>query len=84
MPPNVELHDNVNHPQHYGGEIECIEYLTSVLRGLSGVEAFCIGNAIKYIHRFPYKRKLEDLRKAKWYLDFIIRRCEEAITETDK
>lgn len=73
MPPNVEKRDNVNHPQHYSGKIECIEYLNSVLEGIGGVEAFCLGNAIKYIHRFPYERKAEDLEKAIWYLDYLVR-----------
>lgn len=77
---NVTVKDNVNHPYHYSGTIECIEYLNSVLKGTEGIEAFCLGNAIKYIHRFPYERNPIDIEKAIWYLDFIKRRLE-GITE---
>lgn len=56
--------DMVNHPPHYKSHpsgIECIE----VVRHMS----FNIGNAIKYIWRCEDKNnKLEDLKKALWYI----------------
>ena len=69
----VEFHDNVNHPQHYSGEIECIDYIMQITKGMDGDIAFNLGNVIKYIHRYPTTDKVEDLRKARWYLDYAIR-----------
>lgn len=72
----VDIKDNVNHPPHYGGRIECIDYLESVLTTTTGIEAFCLGNAIKYIHRYPKDLNLDDIRKAIWYLDYLCRRMQ--------
>ena len=62
--------DNVNHPYHYEGttSIECIESMEIVF-GKFNVAVFCIVNAYKYIWRHKHKNGLEDLEKAKWYLD---------------
>jgi hypothetical protein len=59
-------HDPVNSPSHYTSSpsgIECIQ-VTEHLN-------FCIGNAIKYLWRAGLKsnQKVEDLRKAKWYIE---------------
>ena len=71
----VKVMDNVNHPAHYGGAIECIEYIQSALMDVSGVAAFCLGNAIKYIGRAGHKDDIvQDLEKAKWYLEREIER----------
>ena len=63
--------ERVNHPKHYNvGKIEVIEYLRD--QGLA--EDFCIGNVIKYISRHRHKSNaLEDLEKARWYLDYLIK-----------
>ena len=65
--------DNVNHPSHYTSHpsgIECIE--------ITKHYNFCIGNAIKYLWRAGLKKSsslsdtekhIEDLKKAKWYID---------------
>ena len=64
--------DNIN-PAHYTyGKYECIDVIQDITKDLTGEEAFCIGNAIKYIWRFKHKNGIEDLTKAKWYLDRII------------
>lgn len=57
--------DMVNHPQHYSAHgIEPIDYIES--HGFN----FNLGNVIKYVSRAPYKgTELEDLKKAKWYLE---------------
>lgn len=57
--------DLVNHPPHYNtGKIEVID----VIEGW-GLD-FCLGNTVKYIARAKHKGKeIEDLKKAKWYLD---------------
>jgi len=62
--------DNVNHPDHYTqGEIETIDVIEYLTRGLEGIDAVCMGNVIKYVMRCNYKNGWEDIEKAKWYLD---------------
>jgi len=39
--------------------------------------SFCEGNVVKYITRWKYKNGLEDLEKAKWYLDRLIKNIKE-------
>jgi hypothetical protein len=51
---------------HYKGKIQPIEFIQA--NGLS----FCQGNAIKYIFRYKDKNGIEDLEKAKHYIDFMI------------
>jgi hypothetical protein len=65
--------DNVNHPSHYTqGAIECIDAIKEATKGLLGIEAVCTGNIIKYVWRWKFKNGVEDLRKARWYLDRLI------------
>lgn len=65
--------DAVNHPKHYtSGKIECIDALEAATAGLTGIEAVCTANAIKYLWRWKQKGGAEDLRKARWYLDKLI------------
>ena len=71
-PIENEEHDNVNSPNHYQGKVECIDCIESATAGLNGIEAFCTGNAIKYLYRWKRKNGIEDLKKAKWYIDKII------------
>ena len=62
--------EQVNHPKHYTSHpsgVECIE-ITEHMN-------FNLGNAIKYIWRASLKGKeIEDLRKARWYVDREIQR----------
>ena len=62
--------DNVEHPKHYTSHpsgVECIQ----ITRHMN----FNLGNAIKYIWRASLKGKeIEDLRKARWYVDREIQR----------
>jgi len=59
------MHDPVNHPKHYTEHpsgVECIK-ITEHMN-------FCLGNALKYIWRADLKgSSVEDLKKARWYLD---------------
>ena len=71
-PVESEEHDNVNSPQHYLGKVECIDCIESATAGLNGIEAVCTGNAIKYLYRWKKKNGIEDLKKAKYYIDKII------------
>lgn len=64
------MNDSVNNPKHYTEHpsgIECIE-ITEHMN-------FCVGNAIKYLWRAGLKgEQVEDLRKARWYIDREIAR----------
>lgn len=64
----------VNHPAHYGGADNPYEAIKVIEAwGLD----FCLGNAVKYISRAGKKGDaLEDLKKARWYLDRLIQRME--------
>ena len=67
--------DVVNHPRHYiskDGSIETIDVIEAFTENLRGIEAVCTANAIKYICRWSNKNGIEDLEKAKWYIDHLI------------
>ena len=67
------MNDNVNHPSHYTqGGVECIEALKAVTANLKGIDAVCTANAIKYLWRWKEKNGVEDLEKAKWYINRLI------------
>ena len=68
-------HDNVNHPNHYckEGGIECIDAIESAVEGLRPFDAVCAGNAIKYVWRHNDKNGIEDLKKAIWYINKLIK-----------
>jgi len=54
-------------PKHYQhGGIEPIDYIQA------NDMNFCAGNVVKYVTRYPYKSGLDDLKKARQYLDFLI------------
>jgi hypothetical protein len=63
------MNEQVNHPQHYGGAENPYE-------AIKVIEAwdldFCLGNTVKYISRAGKKetdKTVQDLEKAKWYLE---------------
>ena len=71
-----EVNKNVSHPSHYNQGIEAIDIIESWDLN------FSLGNAIKYILRSPYKGKqIEDLEKARWYIDREINRLKEEMTK---
>jgi len=70
--------DNINHPSHYTqGSIECIDAIAEATKHLRGIEATDTGNILKYMWRWNNKNGLEDLRKARWYLNHLISHIEE-------
>lgn len=72
-------HDMVNHPQHYTqGGIECIDALKAATVGKRGIEAVCVANVIKYLWRYEEKNGVEDVRKAKWYIERLLKELEES------
>ncbi len=64
--------DEVNHPPHYNKQgVECIHAIEAATD--DGYQYYLQGNIIKYLWRYRYKGKpIEDLQKAKWYLDRLI------------
>src|SRR5258706_12905876 len=69
------MNDPVNHPAHYGGIDNPYEAIKVIEAWKLG---FALGNAVKYISRAgkkPGTSSLEDLQKAKWYLDREIKNC---------
>ena len=69
--------DMVNHPSHYTqGGIECIDALKSATVSKTGIEAVCTANAIKYLWRYEEKNGIEDVKKARWYIDRLIKELE--------
>ena len=67
------MSDMINHPQHYtSGKIEVIDFIED--KGLN----FNLGNVVKYVARAGHKKSsgksmdakaLEDLKKARWYIE---------------
>lgn len=74
MAIDLELEKNVNHPSHYTfGNVECIEAIESSM-SQDDYSGYLRGNVLKYVWRFKTKGKpLEDLNKARWYLDRLIK-----------
>lgn len=71
--------DMVNHPKHYTqGGIECIDALKAATVGKRGIEAVCVANVIKYLWRYEEKNGVEDVRKAKWYIERLLKELEES------
>ena len=68
--------DPVN-PQHYkNGAVECIDAQAAATANKPGIQAVCVANVIKYLWRYESKNRLEDVRKASWYLDRLIAELE--------
>ena len=76
----VHINDPVNHPAHYTtGKIEVIDYIEDQKL------PYHLGNAVKYISRAGKKdkrKKVEDLRKAVWYIERYIRMIGENGSDT--
>jgi hypothetical protein len=64
--------DNVNHPQHYQGKHECIDEMIALF-GVEAVKGFCKCNVYKYRYRADRKNGEEDLKKAEWYMDYLMK-----------
>ena len=79
---NIEPENNpdmVSHPKHYTqGDIECIDALKAATVGKRGIEAVCVANIIKYCWRYEEKNGIEDVRKAKFYIERLLKELEES------
>lgn len=70
----------VDHPKHYGGEGNPYEAIKVIEAWQLG---FHLGNVVKYISRAKHKGSmLQDLKKARWYLDRAIQISERAATSS--
>lgn len=77
------MHDPVNSPAHYAdsfGGIQCIDAIETSM-STEEFKGFLKGNVQKYVWRYSQKNGAEDLKKAKWYLERLIklREFEEAM-----
>tara|TARA_Y100000310_G_C20153573_1_gene565877 strand:- start:294 stop:506 length:213 start_codon:yes stop_codon:yes gene_type:complete len=64
--------EKVDHPEHYNQGIEVIDFIESWNFD------FATGNIIKYVARHKFKDDpLDDLKKARWYIDRLIETYEE-------
>lgn len=75
MIDTLETEDMVNHPSHYMSEtgMEVIDVIEAFTFDLKGIEATDTGNIIKYICRWKNKNGVQDLEKAKWYIEHLIK-----------
>ena len=74
-----ECKDPAVNPGHYKSKnglevIDCIEAFTE---DLTGIEAVCVANVLKYICRYKKKNGLQDCNKALWYLTKLVKHLEE-------
>lgn len=72
VPMSTDKKDEVNHPAHYA--FSSIEPIAAIDAWELG---FALGNTVKYIARAGRKdpaKTLEDLKKARFYLDWEIRK----------
>ena len=75
--------DNVNHPSHYEtGKFECIDVMEET-QGKDAVMNFCMCNAFKYLYRHNRKNGIEDIKKAKWYIEKYVELFERDGEKTD-
>ena len=82
----VPEEDMVNHPNHYMSEtgLEVIEVIEAFTFALKGIEAVDTAHVIKYICRWKKKNGIEDLKKAQWYLNNLIKHVGNLEKEKDE
>lgn len=76
----------VSHPPHYQSEtgMEVIDVIEAFTFDLKGIEAVATGNVIKYICRWKNKNGVQDLEKARWYLEYLINHVKNLEKENDQ
>lgn len=69
--------ETVNHPSHYQltNGIEAFDVMQGVMSE-EEFDGYTLGNVLKYILRYKQKNGVEDLRKARFYLDMLIERVD--------
>lgn len=69
--------DKINPSYYKRGKFETIDVILDVTKHLGGNEGYLVGNIVKYISRYDKKNGVEDLKKARWYLNRLIGLVEE-------
>lgn len=64
----MKTKDPINPDYYKQSNLQCIEAIGC----FANTQDFCMGNVIKYLWRWRGKNGLEDLKKARWYLDHLI------------
>ncbi len=74
VPDRTDYYDNVVRPSHYlHGKKETIDVICDCMTG-DEFHGYLKGNILKYVARYKFKGEpLEDLRKAQWYLDRLVK-----------
>lgn len=73
----IEESNNVVHPNHYNRtSVEVIDTIKG-MSTTSEYRGFLIGNVVKYISRYSMKNGIEDIKKARYYLDLLEKDLEE-------
>ena len=73
-PKDTENNDNIIRPNHYASDkgFEVFDVQEAFIHELKGMSASYWCNIVKYILRFQKKNGVEDLKKAKYYLEKLI------------
>lgn len=66
-----EAFDAVDHPRHYQSNTG-LEVIEAIKAFVGDYPSYCAGNILKYVCRYRHKNGLEDLKKARWYLNELI------------
>lgn len=74
----MEQFDNITKPKHYQGKygMEALDVVKNFIWDLAGERAYYWGNVIKYLLRFQQKNGVEELKKARQNLDWLIEKME--------
>lgn len=80
-----EESDPVSHPNHYQSKsgLEVVDVIRAFTEDLEGVESYYTGNILKYMCRWKKKNGLEDLKKARQYLDWLIEMEDPSMSEEE-
>lgn len=71
---STDTSDNINSPAHYtAGGIETLDYIKAKV---SDYPSYAAGNILKYVSRYEHKNGIEDLKKAQFYLNDLIKEME--------
>ena len=78
------MDDQINHPQHYN--MTAFEAIDIIKASMTSEEfkGYLKGNIQKYIWRYELKKGVQDLKKAEWYLNRLIKTLEKDKTSLDE